>query len=210
MKPKLKPKLKPGLQPEEVTAIVLCGGSGRRLGGVEKPLVRVGGRALVEFVIERLRAQADRVVLSLGGGQDADAYAAFGCELVIDAEPGQGPLGGLVSCFAQLPGTWFLICPADMPSIAPNLVAALSKDARARGVAVAHDGQRRQNLNLLIGRGEAESLTRFYARGGRAVHRWLDARAVPATDLSRIAASFANLNEPADLARFRKAARTVP
>lgn len=197
------------MKPEEVTAIVLCGGGGRRLGGpggLAKPLVRIGERALVEFVIERLRPQASRVVLSLGAGQDAKAWECFGCDFLVDAEPDQGPLGGLVSCFAGIPGEWFLSCPGDAPRTSPNLVQALSEDALARGVAVAHDGERRQNLTLLIGRERAESLAHFYAGGGRAVHRWLDANAIPSTDLSAMAESFVNINTPADLENFRRSA----
>ena len=192
------------MKPEEVTAIVLCGGRGRRLGDIEKPLVRIGGRALIEFVIERLRPQASRIILSLGADRNQSVWRSFGCDLIVDAEPDQGPLGGLVSCIAECSGEWLLSCPGDAPWTAPNLVEALSKDARARGVAVAHDGKRRQNLTLLIGREKAESLTRFYADGGRAVFRWLEANAIPATDLSEIASSFVNINTPADLEKFRQ------
>lgn len=194
------------MKPEEVTAIVLCGGRGRRLGGVEKPLVRVGERRLVEFVIERLRPQVSRIVLSLGAGQNAKSYQGFGCDLMVDAEADQGPLGGLVSCFKRTEGEWFLSCPCDIPRTAPNLVQALSKDAPKRGVAVAHDGEQRQNLSLLISRDKADSLTRFYAIGGRAIHRWLDANEISPTNLSAIASSFTNINTPDDLENFRRLA----
>lgn len=199
------------MKPEEVTAIILCGGRGQRLGGIDKPLARVGERALIEFVIDRLRPQVSRIILSLGIGQNASAYHNFGCDLLVDAEPDQGPLGGLVSCIAEDPGEWLLSCPGDAPWTAPNLVEALSKDARARGVAVAHDGKRRQNLSLLIGRERAESLSRFYADGGRAVYRWLEADSIPSTDLSEMASSFVNINTPADLENFRRfAAANMP
>lgn len=194
------------MKPEEVTAIVLCGGRGRRLGGVEKSLVRIGERRLVEFVIDSLRPQVSRIVLSLGAGQNARAYQDFGCDLVVDAEADQGPLGGLVSCLESTEGEWFLSCPCDTPWTAPNLVEALSRDAGAHGVAVAHDGERRQNLTVLFSRELAGSLAEFYAGGGRAVHRWLDANAIPATDLSEMAASFVNINTPADLENFRRLA----
>ena len=194
------------LKPEDVTAIILCGGAGQRLGGVEKPLVRVGKRALVEFVIERLRPQTSRIILSLGIGQHAKAYRDFGCDLIVDAEPDQGPLGGLVSCLAGAPGEWFLSYPCDMPRTAPNLVQSLSRDALGRGIAVAHDGLRRQNLCLLVGPGRAGSLMRFYAGGGRAVFRWIEANKIPPTDLSGMAPSFVNINTPADLEAFRHCA----
>ena len=155
------------------------------------------------FVFCAIRNSQFARSLPFGVGRNVNAYRHFGCDLVPDAEPDQGSLGGLVSCFAGIPVEWLLSCPGDAPWTAPNLVEALSKDARARGVAVAHDGKRRQNLTLLIGREKAESLARFYVDGGRAVFRWLDANAIPATDLSEIASSFVNINTPADLEAFR-------
>ncbi len=197
------------MRPEKPTAIVLCGGGGRRFGGIDKPLLRVGGRVLVELVVERLRPQVSRVVLSIGSRQDSGAWRdfgrdGFGCELVPDAEPNQGPLGGLATCLRRLAGDWFLTCPGDAPGIAPNLAAALAPDARARGIAVAHDGARRQNLFLLLRRDGAESLLRYYAGGGRTVWRWLDACGIPATDLSAQASSFVNINTAAELEAFRR------
>ena len=190
------------MQAEEITAVILCGGGGQRLGGIDKPLLRVGRRTLVEYVIERLRPQASSIILSVG--RNLEPYRDFGCELVLDAEPGQGPLGGLVSCFAAIDSPWYLCCPADAPRTAPKLAQALSRDARSRGVAVAHDGHRRQNLTLLINRENAQSLAHFYHHGGRAVHRWLDATAIPPTDLSAMAPSFTNINTPTDLEDFRR------
>ena len=99
----------------------------------------------------------------------------------------------------------FQTCPADAPWTAPNLVERLTMDAEAQGAAVAHDGQQRQNLTLLLRRDAADSLARFYHAGGRAIHRWLDAEDIEHTDLSEIADSFININTPGELAAFRDA-----
>lgn len=194
------------MSPEAVTGVILCGGQGRRLGGIEKPLIRVSDKALLEYVIERLRPQVSRIILSVGAS--SAGYREFDCDLVPDAFPDQGPLGGLVSCFEALSSNWIQTCPGDAPWSAPNLVERLSEDAAKRGIAVAHDGRQRQNLTMLIGRDRASSLTRFFRNGGRAVHHWLDAEAIPSTDLSDIAASFVNINTPADLAAFRSTMST--
>lgn len=191
------------MNPQQVTGIILCGGQGRRLGGVDKPLIHVSGKALVEYVIERLRPQVSRILLSVGA--NSEGYRNFGCEFIKDASPGQGPLGGLVSCFEAVTSDWIQTCPGDAPRSAPNLVERLSEDARKRGVAVAHDGRRRQNLTMLIGIDHARLLTRFFLEGGRAAHHWLDSENIPPTDLSDIASSFLNINTPAELAAFRGA-----
>ncbi len=188
--------------PQKVTGIILCGGQGRRLGRLDKPLIRVSDKALVEYVIERLRPQVSRVLLSVGG--NSECYRDFGCDLVPDVSPGEGPLAGLVSCFEAVTSEWIQTCPGDAPRTSPTLVERLSADAIKRGIAVAHDGHRRQNLTMLIKRDRTSSLARFFHEGGRAVHHWLDAEQIPSTDLSEIAPSFANINTPRDLATFRK------
>ena len=186
------------VRPDEVTGIVLCGGQGRRLGGVDKPLLRLGRKCLLEHVIDRLAPQVSRIVLSVGA--NADDFSSFGCELVADEDLGEGPLAGLVSAFRAVTTPWALTLPGDAPWTSPKLASRLAEDAVKNGVAVAHDGQRRQNLTLLIDRGRRADLTAFYRKGGRAVHRWFAEIALPSTDLSDIAASFFNINTPADLA----------
>ena len=185
------------MAPDEVTGIVLCGGRGRRLGGVDKPLMPVGDARLLDHVLARIRPQVSRVILSVTA--KTDAYRAFNCELVADENAHQGPLGGLVSAFKALTTDWALTVPGDAPGTSPQLVRRLAEDASKQGAAVAHDGQRRQNLTMLLHRDKAASMTRYFEGGGRAVHRWLDMNAVIATDLSDLAASFVNVNTPADL-----------
>ncbi len=191
------------MKAEDVTGIVFCGGSGRRLGGVEKPLIEVAGRPLLAWVLERLQKQVGRVVLS---GTDDAKYARFGCEMVTDRAPGEGPLGGLATAVEVARTEWILTCPGDTPYLAENLVELLAADAERTGVAVPHDGNRRQNLFLLMRRDRAESLVRFFERGGRAAHRWLDENGIGVTDLSAIAVSFFNVNTPDDLETWRQRA----
>jgi len=191
------------IAPDEVTGIVLCGGQGRRIGGIDKPLLRVNHRRLLDHALERLAPQVSRIVLSVGTNEPA--YREFGCELVADEEAGEGPLSGLVSAFRVVKTKWALTLPGDTPQPAPNLVQRLAQDAIARGVAVAHDGQRRQNLTMLIDEARRAALTQFYRAGGRAVHRWFAEVALPSSDLSDLAPSFFNINTPEDLAAIRRA-----
>ena len=184
----------------EVTAIVLCGGRGQRLGGVDKPLLRLGERTLLGHVIERLRPQVDRIVLSCARLEDA--YSEFGCTVVPDLKAGEGPLGGIVSALPEAPGSWVLTMPADTPFLPPNLVEALAPACRREGASVAMAAGHRQNLTMLFDQARAESLRAFFESGGRAVHRWLDAHAVPAVEFP--VSAFLNVNAPADLEAARE------
>jgi molybdopterin-guanine dinucleotide biosynthesis protein A len=208
------------VQPEEITAIVLCGGSGsrlggvdkptlrvgdRRLGGVDEPTVRVGGRRLVEYVIAALAPQVAGFVLSCG--RDAAPYADLGHITVTDLRPGDGPLGGIVSALGAVETDWILTHPGDAPFAHASLVSRLAPAALAVEIAVPLTGVQRQNLVLLLSRSKADALARFYRRGGRAVRDWLDAERAAGVDMTDIADSFFNVNTAADLAACERRLR---
>lgn len=184
---------------ETTTAIVLCGGQGTRLGGVAKPLVDLAGRPLLGHVLDRLRPQVGGIVLSCAG---AKLRQDFGCPVVVDAQPNQGPLGGIVSALATVSTQWVLTSPCDTPFLPMNLVDALATACRRTGAAVVTAGGRRQNLCMLLEERRAASLAAFFAAGGRAAHRWLDANGVPAVKLP--AGDFLNVNTEADLQAARE------
>ena len=190
------------MRAEDITAVVLCGGSAARLGGVDKPMLRMDGRPLVEYIIEALRPQVGGVII--GGSRDPEAYAALGYPVVADDQPGEGPIGGIVSAFATVETEWVLTHPGDAPFPDPRLVARLTPTAEEGGVAVPRAGDYRQNLVLLVSRAKTESLARFYEDGGRAVKDWLDAEQVRSVDMSDVADSFFNVNTEADLATIAR------
>lgn len=189
------------MEPADITGIILCGGGGRRFGNAPKPLAQLHGRPLLDHVLTRLAPQVSRVILSVG--QSAEPFAQFGVEAIMDTHPGAGPLGGVASVLPTVRTRWVLTCPADTPFLPMNLGQLLAADAERLGVAVPHDGTRRQNLFLLLRHDRALALSRFFAAGGRAVHRWLDQEGISCTDLPQCAAAFRNINSPAELERLR-------
>lgn len=185
------------LPPAQVTAILLCGGRGSRLGGEDKPLLRANGQRLVDHVIAALRPQVGRFVISCG--RDAGPYLELGHPTVADLRPGDGPLGGIASALPMVETDWLLTYPGDAPFPHPLLVRRLAPVARASGIAVPSAGGHRQNLVLLLSQPMAEALALFYREGGRAVRDWLDQRQVQSVDMTDAADSFFNVNTPADL-----------
>jgi molybdopterin-guanine dinucleotide biosynthesis protein A len=73
---------------------VLCGGASRRM-GTDKALIVLDGNALARRVANALRAAGARSVVAIGG--DATALQALGLDVVPDAHPGEGPLGGVLT-----------------------------------------------------------------------------------------------------------------
>ena len=87
----------------EITGIVLAGGQGRRMGGVDKGLVSLAGRPLVAHVLERLTPQVGSIIIN--ANQNLRQYQAFGYRVVADAIGGfAGPLAGLQAGLSKVTG----------------------------------------------------------------------------------------------------------
>jgi|SRR6185312_11082560 len=79
-----------------IVGVLLAGGLARRMGGGDKPLRTVGGRPLLDLVIERIRPQVSALVLNANG--DPARFAAYGLPVVADGVPGNpGPLAGVLA-----------------------------------------------------------------------------------------------------------------
>ena len=81
------------------------------------------------------------------------------------------------------------------------LADRLATTAEREGLAVPVAGGHRQHLVLLLRRDRAATLVDFYAVGGRAIRKWLDAVGASVVDMDDVADAFLNVNTPEDLAR---------
>lgn len=80
---------------EVIPAVILVGGVGRRMGGVDKPLMLLAGRPLLSYVIEALAPQTPYIALATRA--DPEPYRSFDLPLLPDRIADQGPLTGLRS-----------------------------------------------------------------------------------------------------------------
>jgi molybdopterin-guanine dinucleotide biosynthesis protein A len=111
-----------------VSLAIVAGGSASRLGGVCKPLLRVGGRTVLDRLLG-LRTLADEVLLV-----SADARLPHaGLRRVQDVVPGRGAPGGVQAALAQARSPWVLAVGGDMPFLDGRAVRPLL-EARADGV----------------------------------------------------------------------------
>ncbi len=111
--------------------VILAGGKSTRMGVEDKALMLLGGKPMIERVIERLRPQVERIVISANG--DLSRFSAFGLPVVSDAFEGYvGPLAGLHAGMlwseANLPEARFIVSvAADTPFFSTDLVARLAE-----------------------------------------------------------------------------------
>ena len=153
-----------------IAAVILAGGGGRRLGGVDKALLPLAGRPLLAHVLTRLRPQTDRILLSANG--DPTRFAAFGLPVVPDNVPGQGPLAGIAAaaaaCQDRWPAVrWLVTVPVDTPLLPEDLVSRLweARPPGSGGAVVAEAGGRRHWTVALWPIGAAVALAERIAAG---------------------------------------------
>ena len=158
---------------EEISAVILAGGRGRRMGGADKGLVKYRQRPLVEWVLDAIRPQVSEVLIS--ANRNVDVYAQYGCRVVSDTLPEfPGPLAGVLSTMEVVNTPWLLVTPCDSPHLPANLAQNLLDAAQAAGVpiAVAADAQHEHYITMLVQTRLADSLRDYLHSGQRAVHAW--------------------------------------
>ena len=127
-----------GVPISDITGVILAGGRGQRLGGVDKGLVPFRGRPLVEHVISILRPQVGRLVIS--ANRNRETYAAYGVPVIADAIGDfHGPLAGILSALRAADTRFVLSAPCDTPApptdLAARLIAALVREQAPIAVA---------------------------------------------------------------------------
>jgi molybdenum cofactor guanylyltransferase len=162
---------------EQITGLILAGGPGTRMGGLDKGLILLDGQSMVERAIVRLRSQVAGIVIS--ANRHLDRYAQFGPRVVPDPTPGfPGPLAGIAAACRVVTTEYILIVPCDAPFLDLNLAARLTHAAQSQQmlVAVAHDGRRVQPLFMLVARSLGTEIEDVLARSDSTLEQWLAMR----------------------------------
>jgi molybdenum cofactor guanylyltransferase len=182
---------------QDITAVILAGGKGSRLGGQDKGLVSYHDKPLIEYILERIEAQVATVLIS--ANRNFDIYATYGYPVIRDNMLDyQGPLAGFSTAMSIAKTECIITLPCDGPLISDDLVARLQcclQDNPTK-IAVAYDGQRLQPTYALIPITWLTNLNQFLNDGGRGIHKWYTQNQsnVIHCDFSDIPDMFTNIN----------------
>lgn len=184
-----------------IAGLALAGGASRRMGGVDKMLLEIGGRPMLSYVVGRLRGETEAVAISANG--DPARFATFGCPVLPDGEfAGRGPLAGVLvglEWAASLGAGTLLTIPGDTPFVPAGVAAAL-----APAPACAAAGGLSQHLVGLWPVDASSALRNFLdGPGPHSVHRFAPAIGVRVVVFADADHQFRNINTPGDLAGAR-------
>lgn len=208
----------PELGTKSLSAVVLAGGLARRMGGVDKGLVQLAGKPMVQWALERVYPQVDHVVVNANRNMETysvlgDAFdAEAGITVISDTYEGHpGPLAGLLAALqhfdkAANSETRVFMCPCDSPFLPHNMVERMSHamDQNQARVAVAHDGTRQQPVFLMVDSACQTSLTEFLASGERKIDRWFSNERLVEVDFSDNPEAFLNINTEEERLRVER------
>lgn len=180
----------------DITGLVLAGGRGSRMGGVDKGLQPFCGQPLALRAVERLAPQVGQVAIN--ANRNLEQYKSFGVPVWPDALPDHpGPLAGFLAGMRRCGTPWLVTMPCDTPLVPLDLVARLAAGlARQPGarIAMAWAGGRSQPVCCLLQTSLAPSLQGYLDRGERQVERWMQEHDMVAVTFDDQPQAFANAN----------------
>ena len=166
-----------GIDRDQVTGLILCGGRGTRMGGVDKGLQTFQGLPMAMHALLRLSPQVGPVLIN--ANRNLSAYESMGVPVWPDALPDYpGPLAGWLAGLEHCETPYLATVPCDTPGFPADLVPRLAQalfeaDAEMAIAATREDGQvQAQPVFCLMQTRLLESLVAFLHSGERKIMRW--------------------------------------
>ncbi|RWX57357.1 molybdenum cofactor guanylyltransferase MobA [Photobacterium chitinilyticum] len=187
--------------PENTSWVILAGGQASRMGGNDKGLVELAGRAMIEHVIDTLEPQTSSITINANRNQER--YKTYGSVFGDHIQDYPGPLGGMHAALHHLNNEWIGFVPCDCPQLPADLISRMAEACQSdTDIAVAHDGEHIQPVVTLLNRRILPKLERFLANGDRKIILLYKQCNMITVDFSDQPNAFVNLNTPQELQKF--------
>lgn len=203
------------IDPKDITGLILAGGRGSRMGGVDKGLQDFMGLPLALHALTRLQAGGAVGTLLINANRNRSTYESFGVPVWPDTLADYaGPLAGFLTGLARCNTPYLVTVPCDTPLLPLDLVPRLAQALMAQEADIAMVGApeinqqtgqidvRSQPVFCLMRVGVQSSLQRFTQGGGRGIGAWAASQktiVVPFDRPTDNPQAFANANTLADL-----------
>jgi molybdopterin-guanine dinucleotide biosynthesis protein A len=196
------------IRKEDITGIVLAGGRGSRMGGVDKGLQNHKGVPLALHALLRLQPQVGEAMIN--ANRNLGAYESMGVPVWPDAQGDfPGPLAGVLVGLERCETPYLVTVPCDTPNFPLDLVERLARALEADDADLAMAATREndevmvQPVFCLLKAELLESLVKYLHSGQRKIDRWTGQHRV-ATVVFDDAAAFDNANTIEELQRLQR------
>lgn len=188
------------IDPSAMVAAVLAGGEGSRIGGA-KPLIRLGGRTLIERAYDRARSWSAATVIAI---RSPDQLGPCRLPWIADAAGIEGPLAGLAAALewsCRQGAEALLTIPCDMPFLPEDLARRLLGEVGNLGAALAASGRELHPVCSLWRNAAIYEFPRYCASGRRSLRGFAEHLGYAEVEWPAVPRDpFFNINSPADLA----------
>jgi molybdopterin-guanine dinucleotide biosynthesis protein A len=183
-----------------ITGIVLAGGKGSRMGGVDKGLQPLRGKPMVEWVLARFTPQVSEIIIN--ANQNVPLYAKYEHRVVSDQIGGfAGPLAGLHASLKAAAHPLVVTVPCDSPFLPSDLVSRLKSRLGDNVLAVAKTGDQPHPVFSLVRKDVLDNLEAFLRSGGRKIDAWYASLATVEVSFDDEADAFRNINTLEELGK---------
>lgn len=196
-----------------VSGIVQAGGKSTRMGGQPKALLEVGGRRIIDRVVEVLRTVTAEVLVVTN---TPELYASLGLRMVPDVFPDHGSLGGIYSGLRAAGGDAAFTVACDMPFLDPEVARLVVARVGEADVIIPEVGGRFETLHACYARTCLPHMATRLSAGELRVTGFFDqvrVLSIAEAEVRRLrdpAVTFMNVNTPGELAEARRLAGRDP
>lgn len=195
-----------------ITGVIQAGGKSVRMGGQPKALMELGGRRIIDRVVDVMaRITGDLVIVT----NTPEPYASIGLPMVPDAFPGGGALGGIYSGLRAARGAAAFTVACDMPFLTVDVARLVIDRAGEADVVIPRTGGQLETLHASYAKACLGPIERRLRAGQLRITSFFgDVRVleIPEVEVARRRAPelvFMNVNTPEELERARAQARTL-
>ena len=195
-----------------VTGVIQAGGRSVRMGGEPKALMDVGGKRIVERVVDALAAVVDDLLVVTN---TPERYAFLQLPMVADRYPDGGALGGIFTGLSAARGDAAFTVACDMPFLHPAIIRLVIERAGEGDVVIPRVGGQYETMHALYAKSCLPHIEARLRAGQLKIVGFFDAVRVTEVDAATVAAhrapalAFMNVNTPDELARARTLAAEV-
>ena len=195
-----------------VTGVIQAGGRSLRMGGEPKALLPLGGRRIIERVVDAVAPAVAEVLLVTNR---PDLYAFLGLPMVGDVYPDHGSLGGIFSGLRAAPGDVAFTVACDMPFLHRDVVRLVVERAGDGDVVIPRAGGQLETLHAAYAKACLPHMEARLRAGRLKIVGFFDAVRVveiPEAEVARYRApevAFMNVNTPEELERARTIDRAL-
>ena len=186
--------------------MIQAGGKSTRMGGQPKALLELGGRRIIDRVLEVIRAVTDDALIVT---DTPELYASLGLPMVPDVFPDHGSLGGIYSGIKAAAGDAAFTVACDMPFLLPAVARLVTSRAGQADVVIPRVGTQLETLHACYAKSCLAPIEARLAAGQLKIVGFFEevrVLEIPEADVARLRAPelvFMNVNTPEELARAR-------